>query len=136
MLKKTLVSAALALACCALELAPHGAHAAGAGRSFYTAAQASAGKKAYLANCASCHAADLSGVSAPPLKGDLAPYHGTQSVSEVYDYISGQMPMTAPGSLTPTTYAAILAYILQQNGHPAGAVVLTPAAAKKIEAKI
>ncbi len=95
----------------------------------YTTAQAAAGAKAYAASCASCHGVKLQGVTAPPLKGDAAPYHGTATVGDVYNAVSTQMPLNAPGSLSPATYAAIVAYLMQQNGHRAGPKPLTPAAA-------
>jgi mono/diheme cytochrome c family protein len=120
-----------------LATAPRDARAAStAGSSLYTAAQATAGKKLYIANCAQCHAADLSGVSAPPLKGAVGPFHGTQSVAEAYDYISGQMPMSNPGGLPSATYVSILAYLIQQNGHAPGTTALTLAIAKKNPTKI
>ncbi|MBD5634328.1 MAG: c-type cytochrome [Candidatus Eremiobacteraeota bacterium] len=135
MLKRTTAVSCLGLALAAVAFVPHGAHAA-SGPAFYTAAQAAAGKKLYVTNCAACHAADLSGTSAPPLRGPAAPYHGTQSVAEIYDYISAQMPLNSPGSLSPKSYASILAYLLQQNGHAAGASALTPAKAQTITANM
>ena len=100
----------------------------------YTAAQAAGGAKAYRANCSRCHGADLSGVSAPALKG--AAIGGTQSVAEIYSFMVQQMPAGAPGSLRPATYAAIMAYLLQQNGHRPGSVPLTPAAARALTTKL
>ncbi|MBD5607222.1 MAG: cytochrome c [Candidatus Eremiobacteraeota bacterium] len=114
-----------------LAALPHGARAAGG--SLYTAAQATARKTAYLKSCASCHGANLSGVSGPPLKGSAAPYHGSQSVAQVYDYISGQMPLNAPGSLSPKAYVSIMAFLLQQNGHAPGKKPLTAANAQNLE---
>ena len=122
MLKKALVLCALG-SLVALAAVPHGARAASG--SLYTAAQATSGKKLYAANCSKCHGADLSGVSAPALKGPAAPYHGSQSVAQVYDYISGQMPLNNPGGLPAKTYVSIMAYLLQQNGHSAGTTPLT-----------
>jgi mono/diheme cytochrome c family protein len=102
----------------------------------YTASQAAAGAKAYAAQCVSCHGAKLQGGMGPPLKGAAAPYHGTMTVGDVYAAVSTQMPMGKPGSLPPTTYAAILAYLLQQNGHPSGPNLLAPAALPKVTDKM
>jgi hypothetical protein len=71
---------------------------------------------------------------APALKG--AGFAGSQSVAEIYAFMRSQMPVGAPGNLSPETYTAILAYLLQQNGHPAGARALTPAAAGGLSAKL
>jgi alcohol dehydrogenase (cytochrome c) len=80
----------------------------------YTAAQVQAGKAAYTQNCSACHGAQLQGVSAPALVG--AGFAATKpSVSEVRGIVTKQMPLTAPGSLSPSTYAAIMAYVLANN---------------------
>lgn len=110
------------------------ARSAPAAGASYTVAQAAGGAKAYKANCSRCHGSDLSGVSAPALKG--AAIGGTQSVAEIYSFMVQQMPAGAPGSLSPTTYAAIMAYLLQQNGHRPGSAPLTPAAARALTVKL
>jgi mono/diheme cytochrome c family protein len=102
----------------------------------YTKAQAAAGAKAYAANCAVCHGAKLQGVTAPALKGKDSPITGIRTVADVYGFASTQMPLGKPGSLSPATYAAILAYLLQQNGHPAGTRALTPSAAQHATEKM
>ena len=80
----------------------------------YTAAQVQAGKAAYTQNCSACHGAQLQGISAPALVG--AGFAATKlSVSEVHQIVTKQMPLTAPGSLSPTTYAAIMAYLMANN---------------------
>ncbi len=114
--------------------APAGARAAGPSGAYYTAAQAAAGGKAYAANCSQCHGAALQGVSGPPLAGPAM--KGSQAIRDIYAVVSQQMPASAPGSLSPPTYAAIMAFLLARNGHPAGKTALTPATAKTIGAKI
>jgi alcohol dehydrogenase (cytochrome c) len=80
----------------------------------YTLAQVQAGKAAYTQNCSACHGAQLQGVSAPALVG--AGFAATKlSVSEIHGIVTKQMPLTAPGSLSPTTYASIMAYLLANN---------------------
>ena len=41
--------------------------------------------------------------------------------------VSQSMPQDNPGSLTQDQYAAVVAFILQQNGYPAGTAALSPA---------
>jgi mono/diheme cytochrome c family protein len=103
-------------------------------KAYYTAAQAAAGAKAFAQSCAQCHGAHLQGVSAPALKG--ASMHGSQSIADIYSFMAQQMPAGNPGSLKPATYAAIMAFILKQNGHPAGNTTLTAQSVKSITEKI
>jgi mono/diheme cytochrome c family protein len=113
--------------------APH-ADAGSSKAAYYTSAQATAGAAAYQTNCSRCHGVNLEGVSGPALKG--AAMAGSQTVADIYGFVSQQMPAGAPGSLNAATYTAIMAFLLKQNGHPAGSTPLTPASAKKISAKI
>ncbi|GAC1565438.1 MAG: hypothetical protein NVS3B17_22620 [Vulcanimicrobiaceae bacterium] len=108
--------------------------ASAAGGAYYTAAQAKTGQVAYNASCASCHGANLEGVKAPALSGPGM--KGSQTVADIYGFMVQQMPAGAPGSLTPVQYTTIMAYVLQKNGHPAGAKPLTAASVKAIKAKI
>ena len=43
------------------------------------------------------------------------------TAATLLDVIANTMPQSDPGSLKPEEYAAVTAYILQQNGYPAGA---------------
>ncbi len=119
----SLVAAFVTVAVLAQHAARMPAVAAG-GTVSYNASQAVLGAKAYTQNCASCHGANLKGVSAPALVGSSSSI-ASQSVSEVYTYVSQQMPMTAPGSLSTKEYVDILAYLLQKNGHHPGTHPLT-----------
>ena len=123
-----------AVALLALAALASGARAAGSSGAYYTAAQAAGGAKAYAANCSQCHGAKLEGVSGPALKGPAM--KGSQSIGDIYGMVSQQMPANAPGSLSAPTYAAIMAYLLKENGHPAGKTALDPKSVKKIAAKI
>jgi alcohol dehydrogenase (cytochrome c) len=91
------------------------------GAAAYTAAQAAAGRTAYEASCASCHVSDLGGRNeAPQLAGaDFMNVWRTQGVDALFGFIRSTMP---PGGarLTDEQYQNIVAYILQQNGAPAG----------------
>lgn len=93
---------------------------AGDGPASYTLAQAGIGRGLYLTSCSGCHDTDLSGLSAPPLKGEsFAPWL-ERPTAELLRYIATQMPAFRPASLAPDAYAAILAFILQENGVPPG----------------
>ena len=83
----------------------------------FTVAQAALGQTAYGANCAQCHGPSLNdGAFGPPLKGvPFIQKYGGRSVESLFRLTSTTMPTTAPGSLGPTVYAQIVAYILQQN---------------------
>src|SRR6185369_3054417 len=77
------------------------------GAPVYTAAQATAGRATYQANCASCHVADLGGRNeAPQLAG-------------------GDFMNTWRTRTTKDQYASIVAYILQQNSAVPGATAFT-----------
>jgi hypothetical protein len=52
------------------------------------------------------------------------------------DVIANTMPQSDPGSLKPEEYAAVTAYILQQNSYPAGSAALAKGAAGLKDAKI
>jgi alcohol dehydrogenase (cytochrome c) len=96
----------------------------------FTAAQATRGKAAYEANCASCHGADLSGSGGGASLIDAAfgrQWHALMP-SGLYAYIAGQMPLNAPGSLDPGVYTDLAAYIFQVNGFKPGAVEFAPQA--------
>lgn len=96
----------------------------------YTDAQATSGKTGYETNCALCHAPDLTGRAGPALKGrHFAPDSGKFKVRDIFTIVHKNMPAMAPGSLPKETYVEIMAYLLQENGYPAGKKPLTFAAA-------
>jgi len=92
----------------------------------FTRAQALAGKAAYEASCAVCHGTTLTnGAYGTPLAG---PYFkqqwGGRPVAELFVKTRTTMPPTGAGTLPASTYAAILAYVLEVNGGAAGAAEL------------
>jgi alcohol dehydrogenase (cytochrome c) len=93
---------------------------------YFTEAQAANGATSYAASCATCHGAQLQGQSGPSLTGPrfAATLQSYGTGQAMFDFISKQMPLNAPGSLTPSVYYNISAYILQQNGYPSGAQTL------------
>ena len=118
---------------------PVAAFAQGAKPALYTEAQANAGATVYAQTCAACHGSQLEGVAAPALKGppfgDMANAQSL-TVDTLLDVIANTMPQSDPGSLKPEEYAAVTAYILQQNGYPAGSAPLAKNAAGLKETKI
>jgi mono/diheme cytochrome c family protein len=90
----------------------------------YTTEQAGRGQSAYTISCEGCHQADLSGgpaydADAPALKRENFAV-SRKDLGNLYSYVSTDMPKDNPGSLSESTYADILAFLLQQNGMPAG----------------
>jgi mono/diheme cytochrome c family protein len=101
----------------------------------FTAAQAAAGKTAFQAHCASCHAGDLGGRDdAPALKGDtfLATWKA-KPVKELFDFVRTTMPPDG-GAISVDDYLAIVAYALQENGATAGPQPLTASTSTLISA--
>ena len=95
----------------------------------FTADQATQGAAVYQAQCGACHGNALEGVAGPALKGDqfkaMAQAQGLNAQS-LLQVISQSMPQSDPGSLSADQYNQVTAYILQQNGYPAGSDALTP----------
>ncbi len=110
----------------------------------YTAEQASNGKELYVKNCAACHGAGgqggtvpdqfgkLAGKKAPPLVGP-GYLPGMNTVGEVYDFASKNMPANNPGSLKSNEYLDIISFALQANGVKPDGKPLTPESAKNIK---
>lgn len=94
----------------------------------FSAAQALAGQAVYTRACAACHGANLQGApGVPPLTGGafLAKWRG-KSVGDLFSYTRQSMPVGAGGSLPEAQYLALIAYLLDQNGFPAGSGALEP----------
>ena len=105
----------------------------------FTAEQATQGASVYSQSCAACHGTQLEGVAAPALKGSVfGEMAAAQSLTAqtLLDVIANTMPQSDPGSLKPEDNAAVTAYILQQNGYPAGTAPLANGAAGMKDAKI
>lgn len=94
----------------------------------YTKAQAAMGKEIFAKTCAVCHGDHLQGGAGPALAGQqFLSVSQFQKISAEYFYhfMSTHMPLTNPGSLTKQQYISIMAYILEENGYPAGSQELT-----------
>ncbi|MCY4030339.1 MAG: cytochrome c, partial [Acidobacteria bacterium] len=109
--------------------APAGAQPASGGA--FLEAQAASGRTAYGRSCASCHGATLRGAAhGPELTGrGFLNNWGSSTAAELLDYVRVEMPPGLGGSLPESTYLSIVAYLLQENGHAAGAEALTADAA-------
>jgi mono/diheme cytochrome c family protein len=75
-----------------------------------------------------CHGTQLEGGAGPALDGPNFKtlndkVHAT--VSDVFGYITTNMPMNAPASLTHDQYVDVMAFILSKNGYKPGAAALT-----------
>jgi mono/diheme cytochrome c family protein len=100
----------------------------------YSAAQASAGDKLFAAKCSACHGEHLEGGAGPALTGatlNTLAKNTKLTVGDMFTFISQQMPLNEPASLTHDQYTAIMAYILHYNGYKTGAKPLTFDAALK-----
>lgn len=86
----------------------------------YTTEQASRGKDVYAGNCRSCHT---------PMShtGEMfSIWWRGKELSDLFTFVSTQMPKNDPGSLSAEDAADIVAYLLQMNGMPAGKAELYP----------
>ena len=88
----------------------------------FTAAQSSAGRVVYDANCSSCHMPGLEGRGeAPQLAGtQFMSMWGNRPVHDLLAFIQAAMPPLAGGSLSDADYLNVTAFLLQANGAIAG----------------
>jgi mono/diheme cytochrome c family protein len=88
----------------------------------YTDRQAGRGERVYRTTCESCHAPNLEGSEeGPTLLGDefLEGWDG-EILAELMILMVDTMPEENPGGLSEEEYTDVLAYLLRQNGYPAG----------------
>ncbi|HVZ19920.1 MAG TPA: cytochrome c [Vicinamibacterales bacterium] len=89
----------------------------------YTADQAARGKAGFEGVCARCHGVPLTGSEGlgPTLKGPAFLAHWDHdTLGSLFTKIRDTMPLGTPGTLTDEVKLQVLAYVLQQNGFPAG----------------
>jgi len=94
----------------------------------YSSDQVARGKKAYAAECASCHGTALEGIDdSPALVG--AVFHKKwdgKSVGRLIDVTRRTMPTDTPGTLSRQVCTDIVVYMLDANGFPTGKADLAP----------
>ena len=93
----------------------------------FSAEQVERGKKSYEAQCADCHGDELQGdgKKATPLKGaEFMKTWKTKSVHKLIDQTWRNMPPDDPRTLSKELCADVAAYILSENGYPAGKTAL------------
>jgi alcohol dehydrogenase (cytochrome c) len=97
------------------------------GQAVYSAEQAEFGGAVYRTACAACHLPDLRGAfEAPELAGPNFPATwGSRPVGALLTRIRETMPPGAAGSLTDEEYAAVVAYLMRENGVAPGNSALT-----------
>jgi S-disulfanyl-L-cysteine oxidoreductase SoxD len=87
----------------------------------YTAAQAERGKAAYETHCIRCHGADLAGRRDYPLSGEGFMRHWeAHTLAHLFRRIRDSMPPDDVGGVSDEDKRDVVAYVLRQNGFPAG----------------
>lgn len=91
----------------------------------YTDTQALRGSQEFAGACSKCHGGGATGGQGPALIGAKfdAAWRG-KPASQLFEFISGNMPYDDPGGLAKDTYVVIMAHILKLNGIPAGAALV------------
>jgi mono/diheme cytochrome c family protein len=98
------------------------------GTGWFSATQVESGRLEFAAKCQTCHGAQLQGTGAPALKGrPFSLQWNGKTLGAFYSYVHKEMPLGNPESLKRQEYADIVAFVLSQNGLPAGDEKLTPA---------
>ena len=115
-------SVAVAIAACVIAIV---AHADGTG--WFSSSQIAQGRWEYAQKCSVCHGAQLQGTGAPALKGKIfAEQWNGKKLGDIYQYVHKNMPLGLADALPTQEYADIVAYVLAQNGAPAGDEKFTP----------
>lgn len=89
----------------------------------YVPEQAAKGADVHAKHCAKCHQQSY-------YEGSFLDAWYGAPMSMLYEVIRMKMPEDRPGALKPREYAALLAWVLERNGYPAGAEPLGEAAAE------
>ena len=84
----------------------------------FTAAQVASGQTVYDAQCKTCHNMRF--------YRDTLRSWSNQPLLYLWENIMGTMPADNPGSLMFEEYTDVIAYILSENGFPAGDATLDP----------
>ncbi|WP_197089278.1 cytochrome c [Puniceibacterium sp. IMCC21224] len=91
----------------------------------YSAEQSDRGKAQYQKDCEDCHGKDLkggmNGGASLRSVSFLTKYSDDMNASGLFGYMSSAMPPSNPGRYSASTYADLMAYILDRNGFSEGA---------------
>ncbi len=101
----------------------------------YTEPQAERGAKTYMAQCSSCHGAEMrAGAGAPSLAGPEFTFGWDKKpVGGLFEFLKANMPPGQAGGLRDQEYADIIAAILKRNGLPSSASTELPAAKAELD---
>jgi mono/diheme cytochrome c family protein len=100
----------------------------------YSDVQATRGAASYDTSCGGCHRPDLGGADGPALRGErFARTFAGQDLKTLYTKIATTMPRGAPASLGDAVYLDIVAYVLRENGFPAGSGELMAGGLSNVE---
>lgn len=103
----------------------------------YTAAQADRGRSVVVNHCSECHHEDLSGGEGPALVGSTFMLKWEMlSVERLFHKIRDTMPEVGSSEVSDAQKLDTVAYILQQNGFPAGSTELTDASGALAEIRM
>lgn len=113
------MAAALAMFCVAMAVRMQGQATSTVWNGIYTAEQARRGATIFKDNCSPCHAGNLTGADGPALKGELFTllWEG-KTLGGLFQRVRRMPPRRTPLELE--AYRDTLAFILQENGYPAG----------------
>ena len=103
----------------------------------YTTAQADRGRAVVEAHCGECHQDDLAGGEGPALVGSTFMLKWEMnSVERLFHKIRDTMPEAGATDVSDAEKLDTVAYILQQNGFPAGSTELTESASGLADLRI
>lgn len=113
--------------------------ASSSGTVSFTSSQMQKGERQFAQSCATCHGEQLEGGAGPALTGPNFKTLGKKvgaRVGDVFTYMSTNMPLNEPASLSHDQYVNIMAFILSKNGYKPGKSALTYAGAENSRAPI
>ncbi len=94
----------------------------------FSPAQVERGRKAYYADCARCHGETLGGGETSPGLVDAIFFKkwDGKKVGELVEYTRERMPSDGPGKISRRRCTDVVAFMLSENGFPAGESDLAP----------
>ncbi len=103
---------------------------------YYTVEQAKTGEGLFAQHCAACHGTNLEGLSGPPLAGDVFKNDvefNKITATQLFGFITTQMPYDNPGRLGKDEYELIFTYILYRNHYPSGSTPFSSGALGRVK---